>query len=53
MQGILMWARLLLDSNSAWEHTMHLRFIQQAVTKDHIPGIQFHDVPPEVIQAGT
>lgn len=51
--GIPMWARPLLDSNNAWEHTMHLRFVQQAATKDHVPGIQFEDAPPEVIRSGT
>lgn len=48
-----MWAKPLLHSSIAWEHTMHLRFLKQAASKDKDPEVEFQQSPPEVIRSGT
>ncbi|KAF8414637.1 hypothetical protein L210DRAFT_3658740 [Boletus edulis BED1] len=51
--GTPVWAKPLIDSTIAWEHTMHLRFLKQASTRNKDPEVEIVEDAPEVIRSGT
>lgn len=48
-----MWSKPLLDSTITWEHTMHLRFTQQAGLKKKVPALLCEEAPPSLIHSAT
>ncbi|KAG6376671.1 hypothetical protein JVT61DRAFT_1674 [Boletus reticuloceps] len=51
--GTPVWAKPLIDSTITWEHTLHLRFLKQARTRNNDQEVQIEQYAPEVICSGT
>ena len=47
------WAKPIFDSTTAWEHTMHLRFLQKSRSKKTEHAVRFEEAAPTVIRSAT